>query len=379
MAALLDNRTDILYRLAKIEARLGHFQASLGYLKPYAYSQLDFGDPAAQPEFHAMLAIADFQRLEQVYRAGLPPTGGHAPLANAPAADLLAEDLAVNTRSGLRYMSSVRLGKVLSLDTAGHWSDFADAAALSAWGIYAVAVDAPHVRLWLSSVAGAVSPPYRPAEQGRSAVLRLNLDTHAVERRYELHDGHPHAFGDMALSAGGDLYVSDGVGGGVYCIRAAPEADMETRVAPGALRSPQSPVPLPDGRRVLVADYSRGIAIVNLQRPQSVSWLRHGSELAVYGIDGPYLYGQGLIAIQNGTVPERLLYMRLDRSYTRVLSWRVLLARAAGLGDPTHGVVRENQFEFISNSGWDRVDEQGELKPTPAAASPALWSIELPR
>jgi hypothetical protein len=61
------------------------------------------------------------------------------------------------------------------------------------------------------------------------------------------------------------------------------------------------------------------------------------------------------------------------------VSWRVLLAGAPGLGDPTHGVVRENQFEFISNSGWDRVDEHGVLKPRPAATSPALWSIELPR
>ncbi len=379
IAALLDERTDVLYRLAKVEARLGHLHASLGYLKPYAYSQLDLGDPAAQPEFQALRTTVDFQALELVYRAGLQPTGSHAQLAIAPAADLVAEDLALDVRSGLRYLTSVHVGKVLALDAAGHWSDFADAAELSAWGIYAVSVDAAHARLWLSSVAGAVSPPFRPAEQGHSAVLRLNLDTHAVERKYELRDGQPHAFGDMALSAAGDLYVSDGAGGGVYCIRAEPEAVLETRVAPGALRSPQSPVPLPDGKRLLVADYSRGIAIVNLQRPQTVSWLRHGSELAVYGIDGLYLHGQGLIAIQNGTVPERLLYMRLDRSYTRVLSWRVLLARAPGLGDPTHGVVHENQFEFISNSGWDRVDEHGELLPTPAASSPALWSIELPR
>jgi hypothetical protein len=271
------------------------------------------------------------------------------------------------------------LGKVLALDTQGHWSDLASAAELSAWGIYALALDPERARLWLSSVAGAVSPPYRPADQGRSAVLRFSLNSRAVEQRYELHDGHPHAFGDMALSAGGDLYVSDGVGGGVYCIPAQAGADIETRVAPGALRSPQSPLPLPDGKRLLVADYSRGIAIVDAHRPPAVSWLRHGSDLAAYGIDGLYLHGRGLIAIQNGTVPERLLYLRLDPTFTRVLSWRVLLARAPGLGDPTHGVVREKQFEFISNSGWDRVDEQGELKATPAATGPALWSIELPR
>ncbi len=378
VAELLDNRTDVLYRLAKVEARLGHGAASLAYLKSYAYSQLDFGAPEAQPEFQTLRTSAAFQHLEQVYRDGLGPKGAYLQLALAPATDLVAEDLALDTRSGIRYVSSVHLGKVLALDHAGHWSDFAGRAELSAWGIYALALDAARARLWISTTAGAVSPPFLTAEQGRSAILRLNLNSHAPEQRYELQDGHAHAFGDVALGTQGELYVSDGTGGGVYCIRTEAGAAMSALVGPGALRSPQSPVPLPDGRRLLVADYSRGIAIINLQGPKVVSWLKHPPELAVYGIDGLYLHGQTLIAVQNGTIPERLLLMRLDPTFTRVLSWQVALARVPGLGDPTHGVIRENRFEFISNSGWDRVDDQGRINATTAATPPALWSIELP-
>jgi hypothetical protein len=164
----------------------------------------------------------------------------------------------------------------------------------------------------------------------------------------------------------------------VYRIGTAAEAGLEALVSPGALRSPQNPVPLPDGKRLLVADYSRGIAVINLERPNSISWLGHGPELAVYGIDGLYLNGRTLIAVQNGTVPERLLFMQLDRSLARVVHWRVALARTPGLGDPTHGVVRKNQFEFISNSGWDRVDEQGRFNQNAAASPPAIWSVALP-
>jgi hypothetical protein len=379
VAELLDYRTDVLYRLAKVEAQLGHTGASLAYLKSYADSQLDFGDPAAQPEFRTLRTSAAFQQLEQIYRGGLLPKGAYLQLALAPAADLVAEDLALDSRSGIRYVSSVHRGKVLALDVAGQWSDFAGPSELSAWGIYALALDVERARLWVSSAAGAVSPPFRTADQGRSAILRLNLNSHAQEQRYELQDGHAHAFGDMALGARGELYVSDGVGGGVYCIRSEPGAAMSTLVEPGALRSPQSPVPLPDGKRLLVADYSRGIAIVDLHGPKSVSWLKHPPELAVYGIDGLYLYGRALVAVQNGTVPERLVLMDLDPSYTQILNWHVALARVPGLGDPTHGVIRDNRFEFISNSGWDRVDDQGRLNSTPAATQPALWSIELPK
>ena len=138
LAALLDNRTDIVYRLAKVEARLGHVAASLRYLKSYASSQLDLGDPATQPEFQALYAVPQFRQLEQIYRAGLAPRGAHLRLAVAPAADLVAEDLALDERSGVRFLSSVHLGKVLMLDSQGQWSDFARPDELSAWGIYEV-------------------------------------------------------------------------------------------------------------------------------------------------------------------------------------------------------------------------------------------------
>jgi hypothetical protein len=377
LAALLDNRVDFLYRLAKVEARLGHVESSLGYLKSYAQSQLDFGDPDAQPEFHTLRANPRFQQLEQIYRAGLGATGTHRQLAVAPDTDLVAEDLTVDGRTGTRYLSSVHLGRVLALDATGHWSDFAGPPALAAWGIYALAADAAHARLWISTVAGAVSPPFRAADQGRSAVLRINLDSGHPEQRYELKDGRSHAFGDFALGAKGELYVSDGVGGGLYGIGPENGAILRVIIEPGAMRSPQTPVPLPDGTHVLVADYSRGIAIVNLHHRSGVSWLRHAPELAVYGIDGLYLHGQTLIAIQNGTVPERLLLLQLDPSFTQILGWRVALARAPGLGDPTHGMIRDDRFEFISNSGWDRVDDQGRFSQPPAATAPALWSIGL--
>ncbi len=378
IAKLLDDRTDIVYRLAKLEAKLGHAEASLRYLNSYARSQLDLGDPATEAEFKEMLAGKDFKRLEEIYRAGLVPTGAHLQVALAPAPDLIAEDLAIDTQSGTRFLSSVHLNKVLALDGAGNWNDYLGPSALSAWGIYALSVDAVRNRLWISSVAGEVSPPFRAEDKGRSAVLRFDLRHRTEERRYELHDGQAHAFGDMALGSQGQLYVADGVGGGVYRIGAAADAALETLVSPGAMRSPQTPVPLPDGKRLLVADYSRGIAVINLKRPNSISWLGHDPELAVYGIDGLYLNGSTLIAVQNGTVPERLLFIQLDRSLSRVLHWRVALARTAGLGDPTHGVVRKNQFEFISNSGWDRVDEQGRFNQNAAASPPAIWSIALP-
>jgi hypothetical protein len=164
----------------------------------------------------------------------------------------------------------------------------------------------------------------------------------------------------------------------MYRIGPDAHAQLSPLVPSGLLRSPQTPVPLPGGTRLLVPDYSRGIAIVDLARPGTVAWLAHDPALAAYGIDGLYLRGKDLIAVQNGTVPERLLLLRLNADFTRITGWSVLLARAPALGDPTHGVVAGGHFQFIANSGWDRVDEQGHIDATATADNPAIWSIELP-
>jgi hypothetical protein len=378
MLELVDGRPDIAYRLAKVEARLAHRDASLHSLAVYARSGLDLGDPAQEPAFENLRADPYFDRLLAAYRAFLKPADTHTVLATMPGRDLIAEDLALDRRDGSRYVSSVRAGKVLRLDSSGHWTDFLLPPGLSAWGLYALAVDPLHDRIWVSSVAGAVSPPYRTADRGRSAVLQINLRNRAVERRYELADGKEHALGDMALGVDGTVYVSDGLGGGVYRIEAEANARLAPLVPDGSLRSPQTPVPLPDGARLLVPDYSRGIAVIDLERQGAMTWLAHDAQLALYGIDGLYLRGQELIAIQNGTVPERLLLLRLDPGFTRVTSWTVLLARAPGLGDPTHGFVAGRQFQFIANSGWDRVDEQGHLDTAATAENPAIWSIQIP-
>lgn len=378
LMSLLGGRIDVVYRLAQAEAARGQHAASLAHLELYARSGLDLGDPQLDSVFGPLRDSPRFAALERRYQAGLLPVGTHQQLTAMPAADLIAEDLAIDARDGARYVSSVHGGTVLRLDATGNWSVAFKAADLSAWGIYALALDAPRDRLWVGSVAGAVSPPYQPADAGRSAILRLDLRGHALQRRYELHDGQPHAFADMALGESGELYVSDGVGGGVYRIGPGDEDSLDALLPPGLMRSPQTPVPVPGGKRLLVPDYSRGIAVLDLRRRGAIAWLPHPPELALYGIDGLYLHGRTLVAIQNGTKPERLLLLHLDAALTRVIGWEIALARADGLGDPTHGAVRGDHFEFIGNSGWDRVADDGSMSTEAGATNPAIWSISLP-
>ncbi|HVO46619.1 MAG TPA: hypothetical protein VMT29_09810, partial [Steroidobacteraceae bacterium] len=215
---------------------------------------------------------------------------------------------------------------------------------------------------------------YSASDDGRSAVLRIDRRTGTLRHRYELSDGRPHAFGDMTVARNGTAYIADGLGGGVYRIRPGRPNTLEPVVKPGTLRSPQTPAISPHGSILLVPDYSQGIARVSLAGGQ-LTWLKHPPELELRGIDGFYWRGRTLIAIQNGTSPERLLEMSLDDSGTRISRWQPLLAGAPGLGDATHGVLHGDCFDFIANSGWDRFGDDGKALPDSVATPAQIWRV----
>jgi hypothetical protein len=84
---------------------------------------------------------------------------------------------------------------------------------------------------------------------------------------------------------------------------------------------------------------------------------------ALNGIDGLYFDDGELIAVQNGTSPERVIAFKLDASLTHIVSETIVERSTPTLGDPTHGVIACDAFYYIANSGWDVIDDHGNMKP----------------
>ena len=222
----------------------------------------------------------------------------------------------------------------------------------------ALKVDVRRRLLWATEVAldGFTLAPRD--DWGRSAIVVYELKTGKVLRRIE---GPAHAaLGDMTLMADGDAIVSDGDLGGVY--RASRRDGQLFRLDAGDFISPQTAAMSPDGQHLFVPDYVRGIGILNLET-KAVTWVPTEGRYALSGIDGLYLFGRTLLATQNGGSPERVVRFELDASLSRVESEALVERATATLGDPTHGVVMEGYFYYIANSGWNLLDEHGNLKP----------------
>jgi hypothetical protein len=267
----------------------------------------------------------------------------------------IPEDIDFDPATKLFYITSVLGKQIVAVDGAGSERIFANAP--DSWPMMAIKVDSKRHVLWATEVAidGFSSCPHE--DWGRSAIILYDLSSGRILHRIE---GPPHtALGDMTLTAEGDAVVSDGDHGGVY--RVYRKTQRIERIDAGDFISPQTPAVMPDGRHILVPDYLRGIGVLDV-RTKAVFWIPMEGKYALDGIDGLYLSGRTLLATQNGTSPERVIRFELDPSLKRIESESIIERATPTLGDPTHGVIVDDRFYYIANSGWETLDEHGDRK-----------------
>lgn len=106
-------------------------------------------------------------------------------------------------------------------------------------------------------------------------------------------------------------------------------------------------------------------------------WLAMRGQFALDGIDGMYRVADSLIAVQNGTAPERVIRFSTDASASRVISENVVERSTTTLGVPTHGVIVEGTLYYIANSGWDVLDASGKVEPTKTMSAAIVMRVNI--
>lgn len=373
--SLVGGHTGAKSALATLAARGDDRDAALRWLRALAETGIT-RDLAADSAFARWRDDPEFRALAARLEANAAPVENATLVHVLDDPALLAEDVAWDARGKRFLVSSIHRRKIVAVDAAGRITDFIASGEGGVWGVYGLALDAKRGLLWATTAAGPECDEYAPADSGRTALLAFDLRTARERHRFELQrTAQRQSLGDLAVARDGTVYACETYGGAVYRLRPGAAA-LETLVPPGTLRSPQMPAPAADGRRLYVADYARGIAVVDLATG-SAGWLPRPYSLSAGGIDGLYLAGRRLVAIQNGSTPRRVLELSLDGTGRAIVAWRVLEQGGGRLGEPNHGVVAGRTFTFIGDSGWDRVGEDGRLRTGPESRAPVLLRLDL--
>lgn len=366
----LNDSPQSILQLMSAQTFAGDVDGALQSLERFIQmGQTDENTLAAKP-FEALRKSPKFASLQAEMAKNNEPIARATEVFRMEKTDLIPEDVDYDARTSRFFISSVLQKEIVTFDAKGTSQVFAHAP--DEWPMMALKIDAGRRLLWATEVALKGYKWSPEAAWGRSVVLIYNLDSGKLLHRVE---ALPKAtFGDMTFTRDGDAILSDNDRGGIY--RMSRQSLRIERLDEGGFVSPQTATISSDGRRLFVPDYSRGIGILDLVT-KKVAWLGSGGLHALNGIDGIYLDGTTLLATQNGASPERVIAFRLDAALTHVASESIIERATPSLGDPTHGVIMNGNFYYVTNSGWDAVEDDGSVKAGTAMTNPRLMRVDL--
>ena len=373
---LLSGHPRTLYALAAAEALLGNDDDAMRQLRLYASTGL-VADIAADSDFVRLRATPAFGEVVRQLEANKRPIGIAARAFVLPDSLLLPEDIVYDAETKSYFVSSMRRRKIVRVDARGTVSDFVRSGQDGIWSILGLAIDPTRRVLWATSVANPMMASIDSANAGKAALLAFDLRSGRLMKRYEVPGNDEHETGEVGVDARGVVYVSDGHRGTL--LRLAPaDTALEVLVGSDELVSPQG-IAVRDDGELFVADYVRGIAIVN-PATRRVRWLAHPDEAPLNGIDGLYFdrATRSLVAVQNGTNPSRIVRLELDAALARVTSAKTLEANTPLSNETNHGAVVGRAFYFIAGSDWDRIAPDGSVKPGAKLESPIIARLALP-
>jgi sugar lactone lactonase YvrE len=364
-----------MYALASAHALLGDTTGAIAALNRFAALGYT-ADVAADSDFAALTRVKGFADVRRRLEGNARPIAPGTRAFTLPERDLLTEGVAYDPETRTFFVGSVRHRKILRVDRRGRVSEFAGPAAGGLWAPLGMRVDSARRVLWVASTAVPQMTGYQPADSFRSGLFRLDLGTGKVTSRFPTpDDGRPHALGDVIVARSGEVYATDSRSPTIYRVRAGADT-LEPLVDSPLLLSAQGLALDPDERTLYVADYARGLLRVDLGT-REVAPVPAPDSVVALGIDGLYLVGGALVAIQNGVTPHRVARFSLDASGTRIVSARVLERARPDYAEPTLGVVVDGALFYVANSQWEQFGEDGGIEAPEKLQPPLVVRLRL--
>ena len=334
LARQLDGRTEDALDLAETIARRGLSMNLTGH-----------------EALEALTANPVFAPIADKMTANLAPIGddGTHTLYDDP--NLLPEAYAA-TRRGAAYIGSVRTGKIIDLSNASH----ATGVAMAPGGVFDIELRGK--KLW-AAVNNQLAFENAGAEDPFAAIIIYDLKT--GEAQQDVRANAPDAlFGDLEVAKDRTAYASDSLTPRIF--KMAPGGDtLEVFAEDPRFVNLQGIALDQKHKRLFIADYLAGLFVVELETG-AVTAIENTIDAHLGGIDGLYVHRGDLIGVQNGTTPQRIIRIALNKDADEAIDLEILAQNLDGWNEPTHGAVIGKQFNYIATSNWPSYDNDWNLR-----------------
>lgn len=323
---------------------------------------------------HADLASlkgkADFEQLRSAFERNAAPNVRSRLAFTLTEKDLIPEGITFDAATGHFYVSSIYRRKILRVTQAGKVKDFTSPGQDGLLNVLGMKVEPKRRVLWACTFSG----PRDGDRNGAGALFKYDLTSGKLIRKYEsTGDGRKHLYNDIALTQSGDAFITDSLAGAVLRLPRATDT-METFISAESFVYPNGIALSSDERYLFVAD-ARGLHRIEVKSKEIRKVGAEKDSLA--GIDGLYWHEGGLIGVQNGFKPNRIVRIKLNSALDSVAELAVLESNHPQYEIPTTGVVARGSFYYIANSQLRKLNEREEIAPPEKLKEPIILALPL--
>ena len=258
--------------------------------------------------------------------------------------------------NGEMLLGSIRERKIVKVDSDGNLSDWVE----TPFAVMGMKADFEKEILWVATAAMPEMIDYKPSNKGRSMVLQIKLSDGEILQGIGYDEES--IIGDLVFDKEDRLWLSnsmtpflsrDGTDSTAY-LGAFNRKQFDLTDTYFNLQG----LSLTDDEGFLyVSDYISGIFRLDIENDKIQKVFAPETTL-LKGIDGLYYYKNSLIAIHNGTKPNRVVRYFLNDSGLSIEREEVINRGGESLGEPTLGQVKDGYFYYLANSPWPAYDRE---------------------
>ena len=346
------------WELARVYGQLGEKSAAYDTLITLQKQGMAF-DPTTDSAFKAVSDTPAFKYIAEGLAVNAKPFGeGKVAMTVQNDAELI-ESMAFDSKRNRFLFASARTGEILSVDNSGLSKRFVVPDVINRMsGVYAIAIDAKNDYLYAASTMTSTYEKFKPDQMGVGGIYQFDLADSKLLKLFPYPaDGKLRIISSMTVANNGDIYAADVASRSVMQIRANKLTQMFTS---NALTGVRGLALSDDNKRLYLSDYEMGLFYADLELNQIRAMEINGHNLG--GIDGVYLWDKKyLIALQNSTLPSRIVRIELNDSGTGIASLQPLEAAKPDMLSPTYGALKTDGFYYIANSQRDLYDVSGKI------------------
>src|SRR5687768_8011951 len=360
-----------LHNLAAVSALLGERDAALDYLQRIA--SLGVAPRIERdPDLASLQGTPEFMRVLHAYELNRAPQGEAELLAELPGRTGIIEGIAFRVRTGDLFLGDVYHRCIWRRDRDGRTARYT-AEDDELLGIFGLAVDEPRNTLWAAMTAVPEMLEFTSEMKGYAALAEFDLATSELRRVVPVpDDGREHGLSDLAVAPDGTVYVTDTKAPVIWML--SPDTEELQKAAESPAFGSLQGVSL-DQRTLIVADYNNGLFAVRLESG-NITTLAAPKNITLVGLDGLVGIPGGVIAVQNGVEPQRVLRVTLSPGLDAITSVTVMAAALPDFRDLSLITLVNDRPTVIAGSGWESLGST-KIGP-PVAHSVFLFQLVFP-